>query len=228
MPRATLSTITSKLPPSGAATYLTPIVKGWCTEIGQEITSLGVQVHGGMGYVEETGAAQYLRDARITTIYEGTTGIQALDLVGRKTLRDGGVGARELIGEMQDVANQLTAAGDHRLQAIGAGLADGCAMLEAAVAWLLETSTSDPQIANAAAVHYLNLWGTVAGCWQLGDAALRSANALAQGDSRQAFLETKIETAYFYARQILPRAETARRAMIDGSESAMRLDAANF
>ncbi|MGH8714427.1 MAG: acyl-CoA dehydrogenase, partial [Casimicrobiaceae bacterium] len=144
-----------------------PIVKGWSTELAQEITYLGVQVHGGMGFIEETGAAQDYRDARITTIYEGTTAIQANDLIGRKTARDGGTVARAVIAEIGQVAAELAASGDGDLKRIGAGLATASRALDQAVDWVVQAFAGAPRAAHAASVPYLRLWGLVAGGWQL-------------------------------------------------------------
>src|SRR5690606_8772137 len=142
---------------------LTPIVKGWCTEQAVRIASLGVQIHGGMGFIEETGAAQFYRDARITTIYEGTTGIQALDLVNRKVGSEQGRTMRALIAEAR--AESVRPAGsDHaELAAIGARLATGIDALEAATDWLVATHPTDPQQVAASAVPFLELCGTVLG-----------------------------------------------------------------
>jgi len=150
--------------------FLTPIVKGWSTETGIEMASLGVQIHGGMGFVEETGAAQYLRDARITTIYEGTTGIQAADLVGRKTLRDGGSAARELLAEIEQAAAALEASDPH-LAAIKAALEQACTDVHTVLDWLLAAQEHDPRLPAAASGHYLKLWGITCGGWQMANAA---------------------------------------------------------
>jgi len=203
---------------------LTPIVKGWCTETGIELASLGVQVHGGMGFVEETGAAQHLRDARITTIYEGTTGVQAQDLVGRKTQRDGGRGARELLAEIRNCVQALAASGDVRAQTIGGELADGVAAVEAALAWLLEAAGRDARLPAAASVHYLRLWGIVCGGWLLGESAL----ACLRGAGDDAFRVAKLNTAHFFALQVLNEADALRRKIVDGSAAVLALDAAAF
>jgi acyl-CoA dehydrogenase len=143
-----------------------PIVKGWGTEVAQEVTYLGVQVHGGMGFIEETGAAQHYRDARITTIYEGTTGIQANDLIGRKTARDGGVVARSVIGEIAGLASALSADANGALVPIGHELQSATAALKSAVDWVVPAYGKASRAAHAASVPYLRLWGLVGG-WQL-------------------------------------------------------------
>lgn len=136
---------------------LTPVLKGWCTELGVEIASLGIQVFGGMGYVEETGAAQYLRDARIATIYEGTTGIQAGDLVGRKLTMDNGPTMAALIGEMRAVEGQLGSSDNVDFPAIRENFAIGIQALEQATQWMLQTTGQDPNTALGASVNYMML-----------------------------------------------------------------------
>jgi alkylation response protein AidB-like acyl-CoA dehydrogenase len=202
---------------------LTPIVKGWSTETGVKLASLGVQVHGGMGFIEETGAAQYLRDSRITPIYEGTTGVQAQDLVGRKTQRDGGHGARELIAEMKAVASALSAFDDTRARTIGRELDAGIAALEGALTWVLGAAAQDPRLPAAGSVHYLELWGVVCGGWLLGQSALLCLQGQGPDD---AFNAAKIETARFYALQVLPEAAVLERKIVHGSEAVFGLDAA--
>ncbi len=199
---------------------LTPIVKGWCTETAQVVASLGVQVHGGMGFVEETGAAQYLRDARILTIYEGTTGIQAGDLVGRKTLRDGGAAANELIADIAATLDEMSSVdGDAAMvrDALAAALED----LRRVLAWLLEHA-GDPRLPAAAAVAYLELAGVTCGGWMLARAVQRCAG------SDDPFHRAKLAAARFYATQILPRSGALARAIVEGSETVAGLDAASF
>jgi hypothetical protein len=210
------------------ADLLTPIVKGWCTESGIELTSLGVQVHGGMGFVEETGVAQHYRDARITTIYEGTTGIQAGDLVGRKTLRDGGAAMTELLDEISACAVSLEGLDDPRFSAIQARLRGGVEAAKAVVSWLLSAQSSDPRLPGAVSVHYLTLMGIVCGGWQMARAARISASHLAAGADRADFYRTKIATAHFFAVQVLPQAEALRAIIIDGSAAVLSLDATSL
>jgi alkylation response protein AidB-like acyl-CoA dehydrogenase len=204
---------------------LTPIVKGWSTETSQELTSLGIQIHGGMGYVEETGVAQHFRDARITTIYEGTTGIQAADLVGRKTLRDGGAAARELLHEMQQTADSLAAHGDPRLESLRSSLSIGVAALTDVVAWLLEAESRDPRLSAAASAHYLKLWGIVAGGWQMARAANVAAAQIESGADDTVFYDGKLASAHFYATQIMPLTGALKTAIVDGSASILAPDA---
>ncbi len=183
---------------------LTPIVKAWATENGQEVASLGVQVHGGMGYIEETGAAQHLRDARITTIYEGTTGIQALDLVGRKTLRDGGEAMRALLAEMGELSAALEA--DGKVADLVDPYAEAVARGAGGLDWLLANGAEDPEVPASVAVPYLMLQGTVCGAWVMARAALAASQRLVAGGGDEAFLHAKLVTARFYFDHVAPRA----------------------
>jgi len=201
-----------------------PVVKGWSTENGIDIASLGVQIHGGMGYIEETGAAQHLRDARITTIYEGTTGIQASDLVGRKIARDGGQTARWVIGRMREVRARLAERDDAELAAIGNALDSGIEALSAAVDFIVETFGSDSKRVSVGAVPFLELFGIVAGGWQMARAALVASALLAEQDSDGSFLRTKVLTARFYADHVLSRADGLTHAVISGSDAALAID----
>ena len=202
-----------------------PVIKGWCTENSVDIASLGIQVHGGVGFVEETGAAQYLRDARITTIYEGTTGIQANDFVGRKTARDGGAQARLVTDDMRDVASELARHADPALKSIGTRLADAVRAVRAATDWMVPAVGVNPAAAYAVAVPYLSLWGLVAGGWQLGRAALIAAKQRTEGAGDPQFLQAKIVTARFYAEALLPQAAGLARAVAESGESTMALAA---
>jgi alkylation response protein AidB-like acyl-CoA dehydrogenase len=209
------------------ADLLTPIVKGWCTETGQYLTSVGLQVHGGMGYVEETGAAQYYRDSRITTIYEGTTGIQAGDLVGRKILRDGGAALKALIADMMATDAEL-AAGGERLAPIRAALAEGVRSLAAAGQWLAANVARDPRLAGAVSYNLLMLAGTVVGGWQLARAAAAAERRLDEKPADAAFYEAKILTAAFYAGQVMPVADAYRKAIERGSDALLALPEDEF
>ena len=208
--------------------FMIPIVKGCSTETAQEIASLGIQVHGGMGFIEETGAAQHYRDARIMTIYEGTTGIQANDFIGRKTARDGGAVARGIAKEMESVAQELAGAADANLKAIGARLAEGVAAARAATEWMVAAYGTNPRAAHAVAVPYLKLWGLVLGGWQLGRGALAAARHLAAGTGNASFLKAKIATARFYADALLPQATGLAQAVTGGGESVLALAAEQF
>ena len=205
-----------------------PIVKGHSTEMAQEIASLGLQVHGGMGFVEETGAAQHLRDSRITTIYEGTTGIQANDLIGRKTARDGGAAARAVVAEIRKVALELTSNADASLHPIGAALGESADALSRAIDWMVPAYGEKPRDAHAVAVPYLRLWGIVVGAWQLGRAALVAARHLREGTGDARFLRAKLVTARFYADNLLPQAPALARSVVHGGESALALSAEQF
>jgi alkylation response protein AidB-like acyl-CoA dehydrogenase len=208
------------------ADLLTPITKAWCTDLGCEIASLGVQVHGGLGYMEETGAAQHFRDARITPIYEGTNGIQALDLVSRKLLRDQGAAATALIAEMGQTAEALAEPSGEALSAIRGALSDGLLARDSATASLLE---SGPARAPAVASPYLRLFGTVAGGWLLAHSALAARRRLEANDGGdRAFLEAKIKTARFYADNLLPQAAGLARSVVRGADSTLALDEAQF
>ncbi len=190
------------------------------------MTSTGIQVHGGMGFVEETGAAQYLRDARITTIYEGTTGIQANDLIGRKVALEKGATAKAVITEMRALDGEL--ASDASLAPIRAALAAGVKSLEEATGWLVATYPKDAKAASASAVPYLKLCGIVAGGWQMARAALIAQKQLAaqQGDAE--FYSAKLVTARFYAEHILPQAAFLGQTVVNGADSVLALDTSQF
>ncbi|MGB9644618.1 MAG: acyl-CoA dehydrogenase, partial [Stellaceae bacterium] len=206
---------------------LTPVLKGWCTELGVDIASLGVQVHGGMGFIEETGAAQYLRDARIAPIYEGTTGIQAGDLVGRKLSMDNGSAMAELIEEMRAVDDRLGGSDNADLPAIRESLAGGIHALEQATEWIVQTIRRDPNAALAASVNYMMLTGYVCGGWQMARAALAARARLGSGED-DGFCRNKIVTARFYAEQILPKASALLPIVRSGASTAFALDEEQF
>ena len=205
-----------------------PVVKAWSTENGMDIASLGVQIHGGMGFVEETGAAQHLRDARITTIYEGTTGIQAGDLVGRKIAREGGRTILWVIAQMVEVGALLAKQDDADLRAIGNALGNGTEALSSAVQFVVETYERDPKRVLAGAVPFLELFGIVAGGWQIGRSALAASRLLGQGDDDSVFLRTKILTARFYADHFLSRVSGLASTVALGSEAAIAMADENF
>jgi acyl-CoA dehydrogenase len=205
-----------------------PIVKGWCTETAQEVTYLGVQVHGGMGYIEETGAAQHYRDARIITIYEGTTGIQANDLIGRKTARDGGATAHLVAAQIDKVAAHLASQVDSSLNAIGLRLAAATASLQNAIDWMVETYQSNPRAAHAGSVPYLKLWGICAGGWQMARAAKVASERLQSGADDAAFLRAKVATARFYAECLLPQADAYAQSVVSGSATVLAMPAEQF
>jgi alkylation response protein AidB-like acyl-CoA dehydrogenase len=188
------------------AEFMIPIVKGGGTEMGIEVTSLGIQIHGGMGFIEETGAAQHWRDSRITTIYEGTTGIQANDLLFRKLMRDQGATAKVVFGEVHATAKALGASGKPELQAIGQRLGAALKAWTDATEWLAANAKTSLSGVLTAAVPYLHLAVTVSGGWFMGKAALAAAGYLDKGEGDQAFYRAKIATAHFYADQMLPQA----------------------
>ena len=207
--------------------FLIPIVKGWCTEQGVEIASVGVQIHGGMGFIEETGAAQYLRDARITTIYEGTTGIQAADLVGRKVGFEKGATAFAIIEVMRKIDPKLATSGNPDVSAARENLLHAIDGLAAATQWVVDTFPHNPQAVAAVSVPFLKLWGTVGGGWLMARAAL-IADAKAGTDGDTDFYRAKIVTARFYAEHILPQAAGLTSAVTGGSSSVLALTEAQF
>jgi alkylation response protein AidB-like acyl-CoA dehydrogenase len=207
---------------------LTPIVKAWCTDVGCEVTSTGVQVHGGMGFIEETGAAQHFRDARIHPIYEGTNGIQANDLVGRKLMRDGGEAARALIADMRGLDKDLAAAKGEDIAAIRRGLKEALDALDHATAWLLATFPKDVRLAAAGAVPYLTLFGNVAAGWLMARSALAAQAALARGGGDKAFYEAKLATCRFFADLHLPRSAGLLHAVTEGGRKVMALAEEQF
>jgi len=207
------------------AELMIPIVKGWSTELAQKTTYLGIQVHGGLGFIEESGAAQYLRDARITTIYEGTTGIQANDLIGRKLVRDGGKALADVVTSMRGVHLALSDAGSDELAAIGARLHAGIEALEDASRWILAHYGSDPRTVLAGAGPFLELAGVVLGGAQLARAALIAARNLGSGNGNgdAAFLQAKIATARHFADHCLTLAPALRDTVVDGAAGVLAL-----
>ncbi len=208
--------------------YLVPIVKGWSTEMSLNVTSTGVQVHGGMGFIEETGAAQYYRDAQILTIYEGTTAIQANDLIGRKTARDGGAVAKGFIAQVRAVQTELAASSNADLRAMAAPMAQGADALEEVVNFVVANVKSDIKAVFAGSVLYLKLAGVVLGGWQMGRAALIAEAASQAGGSDASFNQSKIATARFFAEHILSTSSGIRIAIVSGSAGVMALTAEQF
>jgi 3-(methylthio)propanoyl-CoA dehydrogenase len=208
---------------------MTPVVKGWSTETGIEIASLGIQVHGGMGYIEETGAAQHWRDARITTIYEGTTGIQANDLVGRKIIRDQGKTVRAVLDEMRRFEGELrTKQPNASLESIRDEYTRGVDALANAVEYIVANYSVSPKRVMAGAVPFLKLFGIVAGGWQLARGAMVSANRLAEGKGDPGFYSGKIATARFFAEHVLATAPGLAHTVVRGGESAVELSEEQF
>ena len=205
-----------------------PVVKGWCTENANLITSDGVQVHGGMGFIEETGAAQHYRDARITAIYEGTTAIQANDLIGRKIAREGGLTAKALVAEMRKVEAQLAEASGDEFAAIRKSLSAGVTAVEEAVEYIVATYGKDIKAASVGSVPFLKLLGIVTGGWQMARAALVSARRLAEGSGDASFYKTKITTARFYADHVLSQAPGLAYTVVNGAAGALDLTEDQF
>ena len=194
---------------------LTPLSKSWCTDLGNELTSLGIQIHGGMGFVEETGAAQHYRDIRIAGIYEGTNGIQAIDLVGRKlSMRKGDV-VRELLLEINETASELHSAD---LEGIGRPLENAVQDMQAATEWLIENGGASTDDGLAGATPYLRMFGTTVGGWLLAKSALQAKKQIDEGND-SAFLHAKIETATFFAEQLLPQVSGLLPAAVSGAHS---------
>ncbi|MBV9277365.1 MAG: acyl-CoA dehydrogenase, partial [Candidatus Eremiobacteraeota bacterium] len=205
-----------------------PVVKGWCTETAQDVTSTALQVFGGMGYIEETGIAQQYRDVRITTIYEGTTGIQALDLVGRKLIRDMGSTATAVIGQIKSFAASLADNEEADINAIAASLRVGVDALAEVSQWIGMNAMGDLRKAFACSVPYLRLWGIVAGGWQMARAAEVARKKIDQNDPESDFYRAKVTTARFYADHILTQSASLRSQIIDGSADVMALAEAQF
>ena len=208
--------------------FLVPIVKGWSTEMSIEVASTGVQIHGGMGFIEETGAAQLYRDARILTIYEGTTAIQANDLIGRKTARDGGAVAKDIIAQVKATQQQLAASTDGDLIAIGKQLAIGAEALNDVVDFVVANLKTDIKGVFAGSVPYLKLAGIVLGGWQMGRAALIACEKLGSGEGDVSFYKAKIGTARFFADHVLVQADALRISVVRGSAGVMALSEDQF
>jgi alkylation response protein AidB-like acyl-CoA dehydrogenase len=204
---------------------LIPIVKGWSTDNGVLIASTGVQVHGGMGYIEETGAAQILRDSQISTIYEGTTGIQANDLIGRKIARDRGAAISALLDEFQQELSAQALAGAEIIQQAAL---EGIASLRASTAAMLDLLATDPAAAQAVAVPYLKLCGTVLGGCLMARSARIAVTLRGQSGADQGWCDAKLQTARFYGEQIMPQATLYATLVRSGSGSVLAADPALF
>ncbi|MBI5275666.1 MAG: acyl-CoA dehydrogenase [Burkholderiales bacterium] len=206
--------------------FLVPLVKGYSTEMSLEVASLGVQVHGGMGFIEETGAAQYLRDAKILTIYEGTTAIQANDLVGRKTARDGGRTAQAIAAQVEQAEGELNARDSAAARSVAKKLSAARKAFLDAVAFIAGQSKTSPNDAFAGSVPFLMLTGNLVAGWQLARSLLVAEDLLAKGEDKD-FMQAKVTTARFYAEHILARAPGQRDSIVEGAASvtAMALEA---
>jgi alkylation response protein AidB-like acyl-CoA dehydrogenase len=207
--------------------FMVPLIKGYSTEMSLEVTSLGVQVHGGMGFIEETGCAQYYRDAKILTIYEGTTAIQANDLVGRKTARDGGQTAKALAAQIAATEKELTENGSADALAVAKRLAAAREAFVDVVNFVAGNTKASPNAVFAGSVPYLLLAGNVMAGWQLARALLMAQDQLAQGHDA-AFMQAKITTARFYADHLLTKAPGMRDAIVEGADAVTALDLASF
>ncbi len=202
--------------------FLVPLVKGFSTEMSLEVTSLGVQVHGGMGFIEETGAAQYYRDAKILTIYEGTTAIQANDLIGRKTGRDGGQTAKGIAAQIANTEADLLKSGSDNAKAMAARLKAAREAFLDVVDFVVAGAKASPNAVFAGSVPYLMLSGNLVAGWQMGRALLVAEAELAQGNDA-VFMQSKITTARFYADHILTKVPGMRDSIVDGADSVTEL-----
>jgi hypothetical protein len=198
--------------------FMVPLIKGFSTEMSLEVASLGVQVHGGMGFIEETGAAQHLRDAKILTIYEGTTAIQANDLVGRKTARDGGAVARAVAEQIEVTEGELAKSGSEAAKAMLKRLRPARQAFLDAVAFVVERGKNDPNAVFAGSVPYLMLGGNLVAGWQMARGLLVAEQRLAAGEQAE-FMRAKVLTARFYADHILSRVPGVRDSIVDGATS---------
>ncbi len=208
--------------------FLVPLVKGYSTEMSVEVASLGVQVHGGMGFIEETGAAQYLRDARILPIYEGTTAIQANDLVGRKTARDGGKTPKAIAAQIVSTEHALESSGSAAAASMLKRLKAARIAFEQVVDFVVAKTKSSPNAVFAGSVPYLMLAGNLVAGWQMARALVAAEQLLARGEGDRAFLDAKIATARFYAEHLLAKAPGLRDAIVEGAESVTALALESF
>ncbi|MBV8583595.1 MAG: acyl-CoA dehydrogenase [Candidatus Eremiobacteraeota bacterium] len=205
-----------------------PVVKGWCTENAIDLCSTALQIFGGMGYIEETGIAQQYRDVRIITIYEGTTGIQALDLLGRKLIGDMGATATAVGKKMEKVAKECAASENADVKAIGEALLKSLAALTEVSQWMGMTGMGDMKKALACSVPYLKLWGVIAGGWQMARAAQIAAAKLAAGDPEAEFFKGKLATAKFYTTHVLSQGAYFKKQIVEGSADVMALSEEQF
>ena len=208
--------------------FLVPLVKGYNTEQSIEIASFGVQIHGGMGFIEETGAAQHYRDARILPIYEGTTAIQANDLIGRKTLRDAGAVALGFSADIDATIAQLNASSQTQLQQMAAPLQSAVQAYNRVVHFVVQNTKTQPNQVFAGSVLYLKLAGLVVSAGQIARGALAAAELLAAGNTDEVFLQAKISTAAFYVQHLLPQSSALAAAVIDGASAVSDFDVAGF
>jgi len=206
--------------------FMVPLVKGYSTEMSLEVTSTGVQVHGGMGFIEETGTAQYYRDAKILTIYEGTTAIQANDLIGRKTMRDGGQTAKAIAAQIEVTESQLLKQGSADALAVAKRLKAARLALIDVIEFVVDFGKNSPNAVFAGSVPYLMLAGNVVAGWQMARSLLAAQTELAKGVDAD-FMTAKITTARFYADHLLTKATGMRDSIVEGADcvTALALDA---
>ncbi len=207
--------------------FMVPLVKGYSTEMSLEVTSLGVQVHGGMGYIEETGAAQYYRDAKILTIYEGTTAIQANDLVGRKTGRDGGTTAKAIASQIEITEEALASRSSAASQSFARKLKAARLAFIDVVEFVAAQGRSSPNAVYAGSVPYLMLAGNLMAGWQMGRALIAAEDAINEGEE-VAFMTAKANTARFYAEHILAKVPGLRDSIVEGADSACGMALESF
>ena len=208
------------------ADLLTPITKGWCSELCQEITSIGLQIHGGMGYVEETGAAQHFRDSRITTIYEGTTGIQANDLIGRKVIKDNGSELNRFISEISSEIDAMDSV-EENLLVIKKRMQEAIDVVKNSVNYILDSQKSDPFLAGSASYNFLMLMGTFTGGWIACRSAILAIKHIDNENDRE-FYEAKLVSSNFFIEQCLPMIHFYSQALMTGSKSTMALSEDQF
>ena len=205
-----------------------PVFKGWASETAIKVTSTSIQVHGGIGYIDESGASQPLRDVRIATIYEGTTSIQAHDLVERKLVRDGGAAMALWLTQVDEVIALLAGSDNSALRGLEANLREGAQSLRSAAAWAIDNYPKRTLDVLAGSVPLLRIFGIVAGGWQMARAALAAARRLAQCRGQTAFLHGKIASANFYGAHVLPQASALAKVVMHGGESVMAMDESWF
>jgi alkylation response protein AidB-like acyl-CoA dehydrogenase len=204
-----------------------PVVKAWCTDTGLAITSTNIQVHGGMGFMEETGAGQHYRDARITTIYEGTNGVQAMDLLGRKVVRNGGETVHTFIKNVQETIDQLDTKDPIQLS-ISIHLKNSLDALNSAVAWMIETFPKQPGQAAAGATSFLEMMGLISGGWMLARSVIEADMQLKNKQGDEKFLKSKITTAQYFAQAFLSRAPSLLYPIRDCGDCVIEFEASNF
>jgi 3-(methylthio)propanoyl-CoA dehydrogenase len=207
--------------------FLVPLIKGYSTEMSLDVASLGVQIHGGMGFIEETGAAQYLRDAKILTIYEGTTAIQANDLIGRKTVRDGGTVAKAICAQIAKTEADLAGRNSGAARAMHKRLKAAREALVDVIEFVVANTKTNPNAAFAGSVPYLMLAGNTVAGWQMARALMAAEDKLTTGEDTD-FMQTKIATARFYGDHLLSKAPGMRDAIVEGAESVTLLTAEQF